>query len=508
MHVETKNIAIEKIIGECKSIVLVSGSPRLPILSIEYDSRKVRNRSLFVAIEGFSSDGHLFVKDAIARGATAVVVSKERAREFSHFGGENLAVLAADNTRNALSKISAMYYGHPSRSLKVVGITGTNGKTSTTYMLESIAKVAGLCPAVIGTVEYRWKGRREVSSNTTPESRDLQELIWRMQKDGVDCLFMEVSSHALELSRVDDVQFDVAAFTNLTRDHLDFHGDFSRYFAAKKRIFALLDESTKEEKAGIVNIDDPYGKEIFAKRNQFASRLYGIGIDPSSDFRIVEESIVNSISNIAYDVVLPDGKMKISLSLGGRFNVYNSLTALAAAYCLNISRDAIAEGLSLLSNVPGRFEQIPSKLGFHVVVDYAHTDDALRKLLLSVRELRPSRIITVFGCGGNRDKSKRPLMGKVATELSDIVIITSDNPRREDPHAIIHDIVGGAIGGKYEIEVDRKKAIELAINIAREGDIVVIAGKGHEDYQIVGDEKRHFDDREIARECIAMRENR
>ncbi len=509
MESAPRHLTVEKLIGESSGMLeLIAGRGDAAVLSIEYDSRKVRNLSLFVAIEGFSSDGHNFIKTAITSGASAVVISRSRVAEFDELRNSGTSIIVSDDTRKALSKIAASFFGYPSRSMRVIGITGTNGKTSTTYMLESIAKAAGLSPGVIGTVDYRWRGRREASPNTTPESRDLQELIARMASDGVDCLIMEVSSHGLELSRADDIDFNIAAFTNLTRDHLDFHGDFDRYFAAKKRIFSLVEKSAKNNKAGIVNIDDPYGKEIFSGKEQWNYPVFGIGLDEDADFRVNEKSIVNTIGGVSYEVCLPDGKMHVALSLGGRFNVYNSLIALAAAHSLQIPHHAIREGLSQLNNVPGRFDRLSSKLGFHVIVDYAHTDDALRKLLLSVRELSPSRIITVFGCGGNRDKSKRPLMGKAAAGLSDLAIITSDNPRKENPEAIIDDIVAGIESKNYEIEIDRRKAIERAIDAAKEGDIVVIAGKGHEDYQIFGSEKRHFDDRETAREFIAAREGR
>ncbi len=509
MESVSRHITVEKLIGEASGMMdLIAGNGNAPVLSVEYDSRKVRHDSLFVAIEGFSSDGHSFIKAAIENGASAVMISRSRVTEVAELKSSGIAIIASDDTRKALSKISAAFFGYPSRSMRVIGITGTNGKTSTTYMLESITKAAGLSPAVIGTVDYRWKGRREASPNTTPESRDLQELIARMASDGVDCLIMEVSSHGLELSRADDIDFNIAAFTNLTRDHLDFHGDFDRYFAAKKRIFSLVEKSAKNNKAGIVNIDDPYGNEIFSSRAQWHYPIFGISLAGDADFKVNEKSIVNTISGISYEVRVPGGNMRVELSLGGRFNVYNSLIALAAAYALEIPQKAIIEGLSQLDTVPGRFDRLSSKLGFHVIVDYAHTDDALRKLLLSVRELSPARIITVFGCGGNRDKSKRPLMGKAAAALSDLAIITSDNPRKENPEAIIDDIVAGIESKNYEIEIDRRKAIERAIDAAKEGDIVVIAGKGHEDYQIFGSEKRHFDDRETAREFIAAREGR
>jgi len=390
--------------------------------------------------------------------------------------------------------------------MRVIGITGTNGKTSTTYMIESIAKAAGMVPGVIGTVDYRWKGMREEAPNTTPESRDLQELMARMAAAGVDCLVMEVSSHGLELLRADDIDFDVAVFTNLTRDHLDFHHDFEHYFSAKKRLFSILDGSAKRSRTGLVNLDDVYGARIREGRAAWGFPVLGYGIAADADYRIRETSVVNAIDGVSYTVDAPEGPVEVRLGVGGRFNVYNSLAALAAARGLDIPLDAVREGLSAMKTVPGRFDAISSSLGFHVIVDYAHTDDALQKLLVSARELNPARLITVFGCGGNRDRTKRPLMGKTAVSLSDHVIVTSDNPRKERPGDIINDILKGISGAAYEVDPDRRSAIARAIAMAEEGDIVVIAGKGHEDYQIIGEVKHHFDDREIARDLIAARE--
>ncbi len=489
-------------------LVLVSGDASASVASVEYDSRRVREGSLFVAVEGFSRDGHGYAASAAELGACAIVVSEERAGEFAPLAGKGCAVLAAKDGRRALSRISAAFFGFPSRKMKVIGVTGTNGKTSFTYMLESIAKAAGLSPGVIGTIDYRWKGAREAAPNTTPESRDLQELMARMASDGVDCLIMEVSSHGLELFRADDIDFDAAVFTNLSRDHLDFHHDFERYFSAKKKLFSILNRSVKKKKTGLVNLDDGYGVRVRESRADWGYPLLGYGIAADAEYRIQESSIVNRIDGLSYIADTPGGRAEVKLGMGGRFNVYNSLAALAAALEIGVPLRAALEGLEAMKTVPGRFDTIASPLGFHVIVDYAHTDDALRKLLMSVRELAPSRLITVFGCGGNRDRTKRPLMGKAAAELSDHVIVTSDNPRRERPGDIIDDILKGVSGTNWEVVPDRRAAIAGAVSMAKRGDIVVVAGKGHEDYQIIGEIKQHFDDRETVRELIDVREAR
>ncbi|MBP7584953.1 MAG: UDP-N-acetylmuramoyl-L-alanyl-D-glutamate--2,6-diaminopimelate ligase [Spirochaetes bacterium] len=503
------NMTLENLLdGTGTTMDVVAGDRNISVSSVEYDSRKVMAGSLFVAVEGFSQDGHRYVGAALDQGASAVVVSRARSAEFSALASKGVALMETDDTRRALSALSASWFGNPSRKMAVVGITGTNGKTSTTYMLESIAKAAGYEPGVIGTVDYRWKGSRIPAPNTTPESRDLQEIIWRMGNDGVNFLVMEVSSHGLELRRADDIDFDVAVFTNLTRDHLDFHHDFNHYFSAKKRLFEIVNRCRKMNRAGVVNLDDPYGATLFGDRAAYGYPLLGYGEADGAAFRVRSGSIVNSINGISYRVDAPGGSAEVKLGVGGRFNVFNSLAAFTAARALDIPVDAVTGGLSSMTTVPGRFDTVSSTLGFHVVVDYAHTDDALSKLLVSARELNPTRIITVFGCGGNRDTTKRPLMGKTAVELSDHVIVTSDNPRKESPDDIIAGILTGIKTSNYEVNPDRKSAIGRAIGMAGKGDIVVIAGKGHEDYQIIGETKHHFDDREIAREFIAAREGR
>lgn len=495
----------ELITGIDEPLQVAGDAPDAPIASVDYDSRRIANGSLFVAVEGFQSDGHRFVTAAVDAGAAAAVVSRARLPEFAPLAERGVAIIGSDNTRRALSALSAAFYDNPSAGMTVIGVTGTNGKTSITYMLEAIMRAAGRVPGVIGTVNYRWCGRETAAPNTTPESRDLQQLIAEMRDDGVDTLIMEVSSHGLALGRVDHVAFTAAIFTNLTRDHLDFHADFEDYFAAKKRLFTLLG-GLPGDRAGIVNVDDDYGRRL---ARDFAGASYpvlGFGMHDDAAYRVDPASVVNSLEGIAYTLSRPDGGGRIALPLAGRFHVYNSLAAVATAHRLGISFDCIRDALAGIAHIPGRFNTIASRLGFHVVVDYAHTDDALRKLLTSVRELRPRRLITVFGCGGDRDRAKRPLMGRAAAELSDHVIVTSDNPRTEDPARIIEDIRAGIDGRAYEVEPDRARAIAAGIAMASAGDIVVIAGKGHEDYQIVGRAKIHFDDREMARKFIAQRE--
>jgi len=497
---------LEDVIRDAGSLACpVSSSGGTMISSVEYDSRYVQQGSLFVAVKGFQSDGHEYVRKAVDAGAAAVVVSNDQVEHFRDVENKGAVVIASSDCRRALSRLSAAMCGFPSRNAVVIGITGTNGKTSTTYMLESVFRKAGYNPGVIGTVNYRWNSTVRPAPNTTPESKDIQDLLRDMTGDGVDCVIMEISSHGLELGRADDIDLDAAVFTNLTRDHLDFHHTFEEYFAAKVKIFDILAHSMKEKKSAVVNIDDPYGVRILEDRGRYRYPFISFGIDHDADYMPVAGSIVNTIKGIGYRMKGPDFRQDVAMNVAGRFNVYNSMSAFAAAHSLGIAADVIAGGLGEVTTVPGRFDCIDSSEGFSVVVDYAHTDDALEKLLLSARELNPKRLITVFGCGGNRDRTKRPLMGKTATSLSDYVVVTSDNPRKEEPKAIIEDILAGITASNYEVEPDRETAIRSAIEKAEKGDLIVIAGKGHEDYQILGTEKIHFDDREMARKYIQMR---
>ncbi|MCX8123120.1 MAG: UDP-N-acetylmuramoyl-L-alanyl-D-glutamate--2,6-diaminopimelate ligase [Spirochaetes bacterium] len=486
-------------------VTIIKGDEDIRISAIEYDSRKVEKESLFVAIEGMETDGHKFIKDAVENKASCIVLHENRLDEFSFLlEQKELAVATAKDTRRALSQISAKFYGEPSLKAVVIGVTGTNGKTTTTYMLESILSSAGFTCGVIGTINYRWKDKIINASHTTPESKDLQDIMATMVLDGVDCIIMEVSSHALSLLRVDDIHFDCCIFTNLTRDHLDYHITLHDYFMAKVRLFDILNKSLKQKKAAFINADDNYGKQILQWRQRYGYPLFSFGVSSNADYHCSESSIQISIKGTQFSTDMPFAK-QFTMRLAGRFNVYNALGAIGVADFLNVPLGKIVTGLSVLSNVPGRFDTLLSPEGFAVVVDYAHTNDALEKLLLSVRSLKPERIITVFGCGGNRDKTKRPLMGKVSEDYSDWVIVTSDNPRKENPEAIIRDITAGMKSNRYQIIVNREEAIKQAIYMASKDDIVVIAGKGHEDYQIIGTKKYHFDDKEIARKYIHER---
>ena len=506
---DKKPACLSALINDSRGWVeLVSGDASAEITSVEYNSKKVIKGCLFVAISGFSADGHAYVMDAVNSGAAAVLVSKERASEFAGLKEKGVALLTSDNNRRALSRLSASFFGRPCASVPVIGVTGTNGKTSITYMLESIFKARGYSPGVIGTVNYRWENNEIQAPNTTPESRDLQELFETMIGGGADMIIMEVSSHALKLNRADDIDFDAAIFTNLTRDHLDLHKTFDDYFNSKKILFTLLDESSKKKKSAIVNIDDEYGMKIFEDNKKYKYSTAGISIKNGADYYAKPGSIKNSIDGVSFMLDCAAGAFEINLDVTGGFQVYNTLCAFAASHQFGIPAEVIQKGLSNLKNIPGRFDRIKSSLGFYVIVDYAHTDDALLNVLRSARDLNPRRIITIFGCGGNRDKTKRPLMGKAASENSDWAIVTSDNPRNERPEDIIADIMKGINTENYEIQPDRKKAIKKGIDMAEKSDLIVVAGKGHEDYQIIGDKKIHFDDRELAGMFIRERELR
>jgi UDP-N-acetylmuramoyl-L-alanyl-D-glutamate--2,6-diaminopimelate ligase len=477
---------------------LHSGSGDAEISSVEYDSRNVKKGSLFVAIEGLKRDGHAYIREALERGAAGILIAHKRTDCLAGMDLKGTGVLAAHDPRRALSRLSAAFYGFPSRSMMVIGITGTNGKTSVTYMIESVMKHHGLGTGVVGTINYRWGSRTVPALNTTPESKDIQETLYRMRQDGMEIVIMEVSSHALELRRVDDIDFDAAVFTNLTRDHLDFHRDFESYFNAKKRLFDLLEESCKKGRCGIVNADDRYGKEIYLIKNRYTYPIKSFGSEADSDYMPEKGSVINSIHGLRFRLEQPFPGLQINLKLLGRFQLYNSLASIAAAHQMGAAEEEIKSGLEELASVPGRFDVLKAAKGFIVIVDYAHTGDALDKLLKSVNELEHRRVITVFGCGGDRDRSKRPFMARAAEDNSDLVIVTSDNPRTEDPDLIIAEIAKGLTGRNHEIIPDREKAISRAIYAADRDDIVVIAGKGHEDYQIIGSEKIHFDDKEIA----------
>ncbi len=474
--------------------------------AVVYDSRQVANGSVFVALRGQQADGATFVRDAVSRGAIAVVSEGVAPADC-----RGLWIRTSD-ARLALAALAAAFYRRPSEALTLVGITGTNGKTTTSYVLASIFEAAGTTCGRIGTVGYRIGDREVAAARTTPEAPELQRMLRDMVATRSRACVMEVSSHALTLRRADHLHFAAAIFTNLTRDHLDFHRDMEDYFAAKRRLFELLPASG----IAITNLDDPRGAEIAAA----AARPVTYAIDAAADIR--PGPVSYSLDGLAFDVTTPRGTLHIRSSLVGRPNAYNILAAAATAMALDVPFTAIEDGVAGLTNVPGRFQIVSrSDDDVSVVVDYAHTDDAMKNLLETARPLATGRIVTVFGCGGDRDRTKRPLMGAVAARLSDLVIITSDNPRSEDPDRIIDEIKrgivmpadrvppgGGSAGPKstpYLAIPDRKAAIERAVRDAQPGDLVLVAGKGHEKYQMVGERVLPFDDVEVARAALGRR---
>jgi UDP-N-acetylmuramoyl-L-alanyl-D-glutamate--2,6-diaminopimelate ligase len=478
------------------------------VMEITHDSRKVAPGSLFVAVRGFHSDGHQFIAQALKGGAVAVVAERGRSA-----GASGDAVISVEDTRRALALLAAAFYNHPSRRLKLAGVTGTNGKTTTTYLVKSIIEAAGRTAGLIGTIDYRVGGRVYPAPNTTPDALDLQRLLAEMADLGASACVMEVSSHALELDRTGGCEFAAAAFTNLTQDHLDFHETMEAYFRAKLRLFTGLSSGA----FAVVNADDAHAADIIR-----ATRAKVITTGMTADAGIHPAGAIHhGINGLSFSAATPSGGVTVASPLVGRHNVYNILTAIGLGIALGFETGAIAAGIKNMKSVPGRMEKVQEGQPFGVIVDYAHTEDALVRLLEAVREITAGRIITVFGCGGDRDRTKRPKMGAAAAKGSDIVIVTSDNPRTEDPLAIIGEIeVGMAAAGvristpgeilrakaggmtPYLVFPDRRRAITGALSMAKPGDVVVLAGKGHEDYQIIGETKIHFDDREIAREEI------
>ena len=469
-----------------------------PVSAIAYDSRRVAPGSVFVALKGLRADGGAFAAQAVARGARAIVSESARPDDI------RAPWIVVRDARLALALLADRFFNHPSRRMPVIGVTGTNGKTTTSYLLCSILDAAGLRAGMLGTVAYRIAGEDREASRTTPEAPDVQQLLNEMLEHGSKSAVMEVSSHALSLKRVDGMRFAAGVFTNLTRDHLDFHEDMEAYFAAKRRLFEML----PDDAPGVINMDDPRGSSLV----EIASRPVTYAISAKAD--VTPGPIVMTLGGFRVDIKTPKGVVPVRSKLVGRPNVYNILAATAAATALGIPAAAIADGIAKLSGVPGRFEVVSQpEDDVTVVVDYAHTDDALRNLLETARPLTDERLITVFGCGGDRDRSKRPLMGMVAARLSDVVVITSDNPRSEDPKRIIEEIERGIPAGTQASTrapmvvsvVERGEAIERAISIATKGDVVLIAGKGHEKYQQIGDRVLPFDDGEVARAVLARR---
>ncbi len=461
------------------------------IRSLAYDSRKIDPGALFFAISGEKADGHRFVAQALERGAAALASEREPPAELAP------RWVRVPKIRRALAQAARNFYHHPDRKLEIVGITGTNGKTTTAYLLESIYGAAGIRAGLFGTIEYRLGARALPALNTTPESLDLLGYLAEVAEAGGRAAVMEVSSHALAQERVWGFQFTAAVFTNLTRDHLDYHHDFESYFAAKRRLFEGL--GTEPPGVSVINLDDPWGKRLLDL--PLPRRItYGMG----SDAEVSPKRWSQSSAGLRGIISTPQGPLEITSPLVGRANLANILAATATAVGLGLPAEAIVRGLADLRQVPGRFERVDEGQPFLVVVDYAHTDDALRNVLSVARELASNRLIVVFGCGGERDRTKRPLMGEVAGSMGDLVILTSDNPRGEDPLRIMSDALVGLqkTGKPYVAEVDREPAIRKALEAAGPGDVVVLAGKGHETYQVLKDGPVPFDDRQVARKVL------
>jgi UDP-N-acetylmuramoyl-L-alanyl-D-glutamate--2,6-diaminopimelate ligase len=476
---------------------MVRGTLPATVTGVAYDSRKVIAGNLFVAVPGFKQDGRRYVRDALGRGAAAVVLEGDDV-----LAGSAAGRIMVPSVREALARLADAYFGHPSGCLTVVGITGTNGKTTTSLLVEALLRAGGRTTGVIGTIQYRIGAETRPAAQTTPEAVDLQSLLSEMVERGVTAVAVEVSSHALSLHRVDGVDFDVAVFTNLTQDHLDFHGTLGSYRAAKARLFALLASGGKPRRTSVVNVDDPAGSSMVAGLT-LPTVTFGLGGD--ADVR--PRRFASRIEGITMDAKTPRGTVQIESPLVGEHNVMNLLAAVGVGLALEMEPAAIGHALGQLKAVPGRFERVEAGQPFLVAVDYAHTPDALERVLSTARKLvsHGARLAVVFGCGGDRDRGKRPLMGGIAARLADRVWVTSDNPRSENPESIIEEIVAGipAEGReRHAATPDRKAAIREALGWARAGDVVVIAGKGHETYQIIGAEMLDFDDREVARSVL------
>jgi UDP-N-acetylmuramoyl-L-alanyl-D-glutamate--2,6-diaminopimelate ligase len=474
----------------------VVGTPPGAVEGIAADSRRVAAGDCFVAVPGLKQDARRFIPEAVGRGATLVVTEGEPVT------GLGVAQVLVPSARRALARLADAYHGHPSGDLTVVGITGTNGKTTTSYLVEALLRARGGPTGVVGTVQYVVGGEALPAGQTTPEALELQAMLARMRQVGVRGVAMEVSSHALALARVDGIDFDVAVFTNLTQDHLDFHRTLDEYGRAKRRLFELLAASPKPKRAAVVNGDDPAG-ETMVRGLDLPVLTFGLG--PRALVRAAKHA--SSLDGIRMTIETPQGRFDLASPLIGEHNVMNLLAAVAAGLGLGLEPDRIAPALAVVGAVPGRFEQVRAGQPFLVVVDYAHTPDALERVLVTARKLTRGRLAVVFGCGGDRDRGKRPIMGELAARLADRAWVTSDNPRSEPPEAIIDEVMAGVrrVGGgegRCASVPDRRAAIAAALDWAEPEDTVVIAGKGHEAYQIVGAEVLPFDDRAVARALL------
>lgn len=481
---------LKELIKNLKYIKLI-GNENIEISNLTIDSRKVKKGSMYGAIKGFNVDGHKFIKNCIENGASLIVC--EDLEDFCI--DDNVAILQVENTRKALAIIAKNFYNNPTKNINLIGVTGTNGKTSTTYFLEQILLEYKKTVGIIGTIEIRENGKKmefDFSTSTTPDTIELNELFSTMVSDNIDNIVMEVSSHALELHKVEGCNFNIGIFTNLTQDHLDMHKSMENYLNAKSKLFSMC-------KIGIINIDDKYAQDIIKNAS---CKVFTYSIEKESDLQAI--NIQYFMDRVAFDVKINDKIENFILNIPGRFSVYNALSVIGACLMQNIPIDIIKEGIKNIKGVPGRIQTIPNNKGFNVIVDYAHTPDGLDNIIKAVREFTKGRVITIFGCGGDRDRKKRPIMGEISANLSDYTIITSDNPRSEVPEAIIDEIETGIkhITNNYEKITGRRDAIYRGVSIAKANDSIIIAGKGHEDYEIFADKTIHFDDTEVAKEAL------
>lgn len=488
---------LDRIMKPLEAKAPASVVPAITVRGLAYDSRKVKPCYLFVALPGRHTDGTQFIDEALSRGAVAVVGEAPLALR-------HVPYWQVEDSRAALADIANFFFEHPAASLKMLGITGTNGKTTTAFMLRAVLEADQRRTGLISTVRYEIGERVLPAQRTTPEAPDLQALLRDIKRAGRDHVVMEVSSHALDQQRVRGIEYDVAIFTNVSRDHLDYHGDMESYYAAKRKLFTSLGQGEKEGVA-VINTDDPYGQRLARELvGQSRTKVWTYGVESEADVRAAQ--VILNTSRSAFRVQSPWGDIDVALSLLGRFNIDNALASLTAAAAMGVPLDRAVEALGRLDCVPGRLQPVPWDGAFKVFVDYAHTDDALRKVCEITREITAGRLLLVFGCGGNRDRSKRPAMGSVADQFADFTWITSDNPRNEDPAAIATEIASGfSDATKYALCLDRAEAIATAINEAGPGDTVLIAGKGHETYQEFENTVVPFDDAETARRALHAR---
>jgi len=483
---------LKKLIESLDSVKFYSDAGDFEVKGISCNSKQVSGDYIFVAIKGASVDGNKFIREAIERGAMAVVKSPRVHQGFTK-SPRNITFIEVPDERKALARLAAEFYGKPSLKMRVVGITGTNGKTTVSYLIESVLKEANFIPAVIGTINYRFKNKVVLSKNTTPGPIELQSMLAEMVKAGVDYSIMEVSSHGLDQDRTEQINFSSAVFTNLTQDHLDYHKTQERYFQAKAKLFKNL-ESTA---FAVINNDDAYSGRL---KSLTGVKLFSYGIENKAD--VMAKDIKADLWRTEFNLSAPDFRDSLDIKLIGRHNVYNVLACFAWAIGEKLDLKTVKRGLEKFEPVPGRLQKINLSGDFSVFVDYAHTEDALKNVISALRQISQNRIIVVFGCGGERDRTKRPKMGRVVSELADYAIITNDNPRSEGPEKIIGDIKKGIKNNNYCVIPDRLEAIRKSLSLAKPGDIVLVAGKGHENYQVFKDKIMHFDDCEAVRQCL------